>query len=61
MAGRPWSQATSTEMVEPLAVEAGELRVVGLTILYHPELERVGERARRQRTRGGRRERPRGQ
>ncbi|MBK7536491.1 MAG: sigma-54-dependent Fis family transcriptional regulator [Myxococcales bacterium] len=45
MAGRPWSQATSTEMVEPLAVEAGELRVVGLTILYHPELERVGERA----------------
>jgi two-component system nitrogen regulation response regulator GlnG len=38
-------QATSTDFEVPPTPEAVDARVAGLTILYHPSLTRVGERA----------------
>src|SRR5512140_1186346 len=38
-------QATSTDFEVPLTSEVVDARVAGLTILYHPRLARVGERA----------------
>lgn len=45
MAGRPWSQATTTRVEEPSGGAQLDARVLGWTVLYHPELARVGERA----------------
>ena len=45
MSVRPWMQATSTDIELPPTSEGVDARVAGLTILYHPDLTRVGERA----------------
>jgi two-component system, NtrC family, nitrogen regulation response regulator GlnG len=45
MPARPWIQATSTDIELPRTAEVVDTRVAGLTILYHPSLARVGDRA----------------
>ena len=45
MSSRQRSQATTTRVEEPSGGAQLDARVLGWTVLYHPELARVGERA----------------